>query len=132
MTPLAVIANEPWRAVRADSPIRAISDLVERWRTDPQSVSISLGSTRGGNTHLFLGTVARRRAGQAQDAHLRRRRRFRYAVDGRSHRHDVRFDRLCGAPPQSGKLRIIAMARRCTLRHCRMFRPQRSRVTTSR
>ena len=60
LTPLAVIANEPMAfAVRADSPIRTIADLVERWRADPQSVSISLGSTRGGNTHLFLGTVAK-------------------------------------------------------------------------
>ena len=60
MTPLAVIANEPMAfAVRADSPIRAIPDLVERWRADPQSLSISLGSTRGGNTHFFLASVAK-------------------------------------------------------------------------
>jgi len=60
LTPLGVIANEPMAlAVRADSPIRAINDLTERWRADPQSVSVSLGSSRGGNTHFFLASVAR-------------------------------------------------------------------------
>ena len=34
-------------AVRADSPIRSVKDLLERLKADPQSVSVSLGSARG-------------------------------------------------------------------------------------
>ena len=34
-------------AVRADSPIRSVKDLLERLKADPRSVSVSLGSARG-------------------------------------------------------------------------------------
>jgi putative tricarboxylic transport membrane protein len=60
MTPLALMGSEPTAfAVRADSPIRTVADLVERLKADPQSVSISLGSTRGSTTHFALARVAK-------------------------------------------------------------------------
>jgi putative tricarboxylic transport membrane protein len=60
VTPLAVMGSEPTVfAVRADSPIRSVKDLVERLKTDPQSVSVSLGSTRGSTTHFVLAQVAK-------------------------------------------------------------------------
>jgi putative tricarboxylic transport membrane protein len=60
MTPLGVMGVEPTAfAVRADSPIRTVADLVERWKADPQSVSISVGSTRGSTTHFVAALVAK-------------------------------------------------------------------------
>ena len=59
LTPLAVMSTEAMSfAVRADSPIRSVKDLVARLKADPQSVSISLGSTRGAATHFALARVA--------------------------------------------------------------------------
>jgi len=59
LTPLAVMSTEAMSfAVRADSPIRSVKDLVARWKADPQSVSISLGSTRGAATHFAFARVA--------------------------------------------------------------------------
>ncbi len=59
-TPLALVSNEAMSlVVRADSPIRSVKDLVARWRADPQSVSISLGSTRGAPTQYVLAQIAR-------------------------------------------------------------------------
>lgn len=60
LTPLAMVGNEPIGiAVRADSPIRTAKDLVERLKTDPQSVSISVGSTRGAANHFTIGALAK-------------------------------------------------------------------------
>jgi putative tricarboxylic transport membrane protein len=60
MTPLAVMGMEPTAlAVRAESPIRTVADLVQRWKADPQSISISVGSTRGSTTHFVAALVAR-------------------------------------------------------------------------
>jgi len=59
MTPLALMSSEAiCLAVRADSPIRTVKDLVARWKADPQSVSISLGSTRGSSTQFVLAQIA--------------------------------------------------------------------------
>jgi putative tricarboxylic transport membrane protein len=60
MTALGVMSVEPTAfAVRADSPIRTVADLVDRWKADPQSVSISVGSTRGSTTHFVAALVAK-------------------------------------------------------------------------
>ena len=60
MTALAMIADEPMSlAVRADSPMKAAGDLIARWKTDPQSVSISLGSSRGSTTHFLVALIAK-------------------------------------------------------------------------
>jgi putative tricarboxylic transport membrane protein len=59
-TPLAIMANEPTAlAVRADSPIRTIRDLAERLKADPQSITTSVGSTRGSTSHMLLVQVAK-------------------------------------------------------------------------
>ena len=60
MTPLAVVADEMQAlTVRADSPIRSAKDLVARWNVDPQSVSISLGSSRGSTSHYVVALLAK-------------------------------------------------------------------------
>jgi putative tricarboxylic transport membrane protein len=60
LTPLAVMANEPnAMAVRADSPIRNARDLAERLKTDPQSITTSVGSTRGGPSHMLVVQLAK-------------------------------------------------------------------------
>lgn len=60
LTPLAVVANEPNAiAVRADSPIRNVKDLVERLKADPQSITTSVGSTRGGPSHMLVVLLAK-------------------------------------------------------------------------
>ena len=45
--------------VRADSPIRSLKDLIARWKADPQSVSISLGGSRGSTTHYVIALLAK-------------------------------------------------------------------------
>jgi putative tricarboxylic transport membrane protein len=60
LTPLAMIADEPMSlTVRADSAMKSVKDLVARWKNDPQSVSISLGSSRGSTTHFLVALIAK-------------------------------------------------------------------------
>jgi putative tricarboxylic transport membrane protein len=60
LTPLAEMANEPGAlAVRADSPIGSISDLAERLKAERQSITTSVGSTRGGPSHMMLVQLAK-------------------------------------------------------------------------
>jgi putative tricarboxylic transport membrane protein len=57
-TDFSVIANlgiEPSAiAVRVESPIKSAQELFERLRNDPGSLSISIGSTPGGTSHMAL------------------------------------------------------------------------------
>jgi putative tricarboxylic transport membrane protein len=60
MTPIAMIADDPMSlTVRADSTMKSVKDLVARWKADPQSVSISLGSSRGSTTHFLVAQIAK-------------------------------------------------------------------------
>lgn len=60
LTPLAVVANEPNAvAVRADSQLRGLKDLAEMLRTDPQAITTSVGSTRGGPSHMAVVQIAK-------------------------------------------------------------------------
>ena len=60
LTPLAEVANEPNAlAVRADSPMAGIRDLADRLKSDPQSITTSVGSTRGGPSHMMLVQLAK-------------------------------------------------------------------------
>jgi putative tricarboxylic transport membrane protein len=60
LTPLAVMANEPnAMAVRADSPIRNLKDLVATLKSDAQSITTSVGSTRGGPSHMLVVQMAK-------------------------------------------------------------------------
>ena len=60
LTPLAVMANEPNAfAVRADSPLRSLKELVDTLSTDAQSITTSVGSTRGGPSHMAVVQLAK-------------------------------------------------------------------------
>ena len=60
MTPLAFVGNEPvGLAVRADSPYKTLKDLVAQLKKDPQSLSLSTGSTRGATNHFTLALLAK-------------------------------------------------------------------------
>jgi putative tricarboxylic transport membrane protein len=60
MTPLAFVGNEPvGLSVRADSPYKTLKDLVAQLKKDPQSVSLSTGSTRGAVNHFVLALLAK-------------------------------------------------------------------------
>lgn len=60
LTPLAVMANEPNAlAVRGDAPFRSAKDLAERLHADPQSLTFSVGSTRGGPSHMLIVQLAK-------------------------------------------------------------------------
>lgn len=60
MTPLAFVGNEPvGLAVKADSPYKTLKDLVAQLKKDPQSVSLSTGSTRGATNHFALALLAK-------------------------------------------------------------------------
>jgi len=67
LTPLAVMANEPnAMAVRADSPLKTARDLAEQLKTEPQAVTTSVGSTRGGPSHMIMVQLARLGGGDAR------------------------------------------------------------------
>ena len=60
VTPIAQLFTDyVVHAVRADSPIRSVKDLLERLKADPQSVSVSLGSARGSTPHFNYALVAK-------------------------------------------------------------------------
>ena len=60
MTPIALMGFQAMAlVVRSDSSIRNVKDLIARWKTDPQSVSISLGGTRGSATHFVPALIAK-------------------------------------------------------------------------
>src|SRR5688572_10060680 len=60
VTPLAFVGNEPvGLAVKADSPYRTLKDFVAQLKKDPQSVSISVGSTRGATNHFTMAVLAK-------------------------------------------------------------------------
>lgn len=60
MTVLAIVGDEAMAlAVRADSPIKSVKDLLERLKADPQSVAVSVGSARGATPHFVYALVAK-------------------------------------------------------------------------
>lgn len=46
-------------AVRADSPIKTVGDMVEKLKADPKSISIALGSSRGSTTEFVAAKIAK-------------------------------------------------------------------------
>lgn len=59
-TPLTLLFDEyVIFLVKPDSPIASGKDLVERLRKDPESVAFGFGSSRGNNTHMAIGMVAK-------------------------------------------------------------------------
>jgi putative tricarboxylic transport membrane protein len=60
LTPLAFVGSEPVAlAVRAESPYRTLKDFVDQLKKDPQSLSISVGSTRGAINHFTMALLAK-------------------------------------------------------------------------
>jgi len=60
LTPLAFVGSEPvGLAVRAESPHRNLKELVDSLKKDPQSLSISVGSTRGAINHFTMALLAK-------------------------------------------------------------------------
>lgn len=61
MTTLAMLTSEPSAlALRANHPaLKSLPDMIDRLKQDPQSLTISLGSTRAGSPHLMLGMLAK-------------------------------------------------------------------------
>jgi putative tricarboxylic transport membrane protein len=60
VTPLAFIGNEPvGLAVRADSPFKTLKDFAAQLRKDPQSLAVSVGSTRGAINHFAMALLAK-------------------------------------------------------------------------
>lgn len=59
-TPIAIVLGEHIVfSVKADSPLKTGNDLLQRLRSDPQSVSISIGSAAGNINHIAIASVAK-------------------------------------------------------------------------
>jgi len=61
MTPLATLNSEASSiAVRAgNTTLKTVADVLDRLKQDPQSLTISLGSTRAGSPHLALAMLTK-------------------------------------------------------------------------
>ena len=60
LTPLALLQSEyVVLAVKGDSPLKTAADLMERLKRDPQSLSISVGTSLGGVNHSAAAALAR-------------------------------------------------------------------------
>ena len=114
MTPLAVVADETMAlTVRTESSIKTSKDLTARWKTDPQSVSISLGSSRGSTTHYTVALLAK-----AVDVDPRRLKLLTFGGNAESITNLLggHIDMTSGAIGQAiehhkaGKMRVIGIA----------------------
>lgn len=60
LIPLAFVGNEPvGLAVRTDSPYKNLKEFADQLRKDPQSLAISVGSTRGAVNHFTMALLAK-------------------------------------------------------------------------
>lgn len=60
VTPIALMVNEYLVfVVRADSPVKNGKDFVERLKKDPSALSIGVGPSLGGSSHISAGLVAK-------------------------------------------------------------------------
>ena len=60
LTPLAFVGDEPvGLTVRADAPFKTVRDFADQLKKDPQSLSISVGSTRGAVNHFTVAMLAK-------------------------------------------------------------------------
>jgi putative tricarboxylic transport membrane protein len=59
-TPLAQLGTEPVVfSVRADSPFKTAKDLAERLKSNPDSLSFSIGTTVGSHNHIAVAQLAK-------------------------------------------------------------------------
>lgn len=60
LTAVAFVGNEPvGLAVRTDSPYKNLTELVDQLKKDPQSLAVSVGSTRGAVNHFTMALLAK-------------------------------------------------------------------------
>jgi putative tricarboxylic transport membrane protein len=60
LTPIAFVGSEPvGLTVRADAPYKNLKEFAEQLKKDPQSLSISTGSTRGAVNHFAVAMLAK-------------------------------------------------------------------------
>lgn len=60
LTPLAFVGNEPvGLAVRTESPYRNLKEFADQLKKDPQSLAVSVGSTRGAINHFAMALLAK-------------------------------------------------------------------------
>jgi putative tricarboxylic transport membrane protein len=60
LTPLALVGNEPvGLTVRADAPYKTLREFADQLKKDPQSLPISVGSTRGAVNHFAVAMLAK-------------------------------------------------------------------------
>ena len=60
VTPLSYVGAEPVAlTVRADSPYKNVKQFLEQLKKDPQSLSVSVGSTLGGTNHFAVALLAK-------------------------------------------------------------------------
>ena len=68
VTPLAVLVTEQIIfSVAADSPIKSGKDLAEKLKTDPQSISIGVSSSPGGQSHDAAALVTKAAGGEPRN-----------------------------------------------------------------
>lgn len=59
-TPIAVMLGEHISfSVKADSPLKSGGDFLQRLRSDPQAITISIGSAAGNINHIAVASVAK-------------------------------------------------------------------------
>ncbi len=60
LTALAFVGNEPvGLAVRTDSPYKNLKEFVDQLKKNPQSLAVSVGSTRGAINHFTMALLAK-------------------------------------------------------------------------
>jgi putative tricarboxylic transport membrane protein len=60
LTPIALLQSEyVVLAVRTDSPLKSVNDVVERLRQDPAALSFAVGTSLGGANHSAAAALAR-------------------------------------------------------------------------
>jgi putative tricarboxylic transport membrane protein len=68
VTPLAVLVTEQIIfSVAADSPIKSGKDLAEKLKTDPQSISVGVSSSPGGQSHDAAALVTKAAGGEPKN-----------------------------------------------------------------
>jgi putative tricarboxylic transport membrane protein len=68
-TPLNILAREYVAfAVKADSPITSVKDLMARLKQDPTSVSFSFATARGNHNHIVIGMAIKAAGGDPRTA----------------------------------------------------------------
>jgi putative tricarboxylic transport membrane protein len=100
-------------AVREDSPIKSGTDLVQRLKANPASVSAAVATARGGMQHVAVGLIAK-----AAGADVRKMRVVVFNSGGESitavmgGHVDIVATAAANAAPQvlNGKLRVIGVA----------------------